>query len=656
LTHLLALALASAGALVAVGCLYLLVLSLAAFVPSVRPLHSNPRRRLAVLVPAHDEAVLIGRCVASLFAQSYPAPRLRVVVIADNCQDETAAIARAAGAEVMERTDPGRRGKGYALRWAMDRLLAEPQPPDALVVVDADSVADPDLLRGLEAELERGAEVAQAEYLVLAETGSRRERLLAAAFVLFHRVRPAGRAVLRLPAALVGNGMIFSRELLAAHPWDALTAVEDLEYTIRLRLGGVKPAFAASARVYGPAPGSATAAAGQRARWEGGRLHIARTWLWRIAVAALVRPDPSLLDLALDLAVPPLTVLLLVASAGVAGSVLLVSTGTVSTWVAVPWLVGLAALPLYVVLGLRAGGAELSVRELLAGAGGFVVGKLGVYARLLRGHDAQRWNRTDRESDTAGSAGSRVDILGMPIDAVDMAQAVERVNAAIGGESLFQVCTVNLDFLMNGHSDSELAGIFGRSSLNLADGAPVVWLGRLLGRRLPGRVAGADLVPRLAESCASRGASLFLLGGEHGVAAAAAAELVARYPRLRIAGTHEPARAAVEEMANSDLVDRVNRSGADVVLVAFGHPKQERWIELSRERLEASVAIGVGCCFDLLAGRQQRAPRWMHPLGLEWAFRLLQEPGRLFDRYLVNAQWLLLTALPQVIAQRVRAA
>jgi N-acetylglucosaminyldiphosphoundecaprenol N-acetyl-beta-D-mannosaminyltransferase len=237
-----------------------------------------------------------------------------------------------------------------------------------------------------------------------------------------------------------------------------------------------------------------------------------------------------------------------------------------------------------------------------------------------------------------------------------MEGAVSRVTRAVGGSSLYQVCTVNVDFLMNASSDPEVGRVLSSSDLNVADGAPVIWLGRLLGHRLPERVAGADLVPRLAEEGAKLGNSFFLLGGEHGVAARAAERLQARFPGLKIVGTFEPPRARLEEMDSAGIVERVNGSGADVLLVAFGHPKQERWIELNRHRLKVSVAVGVGCCFDLIAGRQRRAPGWMHPLGLEWAFRLLQEPHRLLRRYVADAGWLLFRAVPGVIAQRARAA
>src|SRR5713226_6983933 len=200
-----------AGVLAALPAFYLLSLAIAAVAVRPRRMPRADPSRLAVLVPAHNEAELIGRCVRSLLGQSYPRLSYRVIVIADNCRDQTAVEARAAGAEVMVRDEPTARGKGQALRWAMDRILAGSTPPDALVVVDADSLAHPELLWELEAERAAGAEVVQAEYLIADENGSTQSELVALAFLLFHRVRLGGRRALGLPANLVGNGMLLTR-------------------------------------------------------------------------------------------------------------------------------------------------------------------------------------------------------------------------------------------------------------------------------------------------------------------------------------------------------------------------------------------------------------------------------------------------------------
>jgi exopolysaccharide biosynthesis WecB/TagA/CpsF family protein len=245
-----------------------------------------------------------------------------------------------------------------------------------------------------------------------------------------------------------------------------------------------------------------------------------------------------------------------------------------------------------------------------------------------------------------------MELGGVPIDPVDLDQAVDRAMEAVAEATFAQICTVNLDFLVNARRDAGTRAVLRRSELNLADGAPVVWLGRLLGSPLPGRVAGSDLVPRLAAAAAAAGASIFFLGGEDGNAAVAAERLVAQYSGLVVAGIHEPARAALEDMEDDDIVQRVADSGADILLVALGHPKQDKWIARNRDRLPVSVAIGVGCTFDLIAGRRSRAPRWMQRTGLEWLFRVVHEPGRLGLRYVVDGWCLLTMFVPMTVRQR----
>jgi cellulose synthase/poly-beta-1,6-N-acetylglucosamine synthase-like glycosyltransferase len=380
----------------AASAAYLLALALASFLYRNRPREGQPARRLIVMVPAHNEAQLIGRCVRSLIDQAYPAELFRVCVIADNCSDATAGIATASGAEIMVRNQPEAPGKGRALRWAMDRILAEPSPPDALVIVDADSVADAYLLAGLESDLRRGHEVIQGECVIRPESGSRRESLQAAAVALRLDVRFSGRAVLRMPAVLAGNGMLFSRRILVEHPWNAFTSVEDAEYGLALRLDGVKTVYARGARVYTPSPSTATGATTQSLRWDGGRFALIRTWLRPMLTTMLRRRDWSLAEMVIDLAVPPLGVLALATVLGVVVSALLLMSGLVPVWIGVLWASCAIGLAAGVVLGLVSAKAPGSAYLALLLAPGFLLRKLGIYARLLRGFDPYRWVRTER--------------------------------------------------------------------------------------------------------------------------------------------------------------------------------------------------------------------------------------------------------------------
>jgi hypothetical protein len=396
---------AAVGGVMAIFSLYLLVLAVAAlFYRGYRPRGAGGASGLiVVLIPAYNEADFIARCVRSLRDQTY-VYRYEIVVIADNCTDETAAIASSAGAQVLIRDEPSVRGKGRALRWAMDQLLARSPAPVAIVVVDADSVAEPDFLATLCRPFEEGAAAVQGESL-LSDDGSPQGALRAAAFLLVNRVRTAGRAVLGLPCTLGGNGMLFSRELLAATPWNAYTSAEDAEYELNLRMAGVRPVFAGGAIVRAPVAPNVRAADRQQLRWEGGKLYLARTRIPRLIVGAIRDRRPSLLDAAFDLAVPPLGFLAGGAAVWTVTGALLAWRGLLAGWTIVPSFVALAAIPAFVLIGLRAGGAPASAYRSLVRAPVFVCMKLLKAYRLVT-FRADSWIRTERPGDRAREAGA----------------------------------------------------------------------------------------------------------------------------------------------------------------------------------------------------------------------------------------------------------
>jgi 1,2-diacylglycerol 3-beta-glucosyltransferase len=395
-----AVAVAALGGVFAAFALYQVLLAVAAFLYRGHGGADEPWARIAVLVPAHDEAALIQRCIRSLRGQTYPSELYDLVVIADNCTDDTAALARVAGAKVLVRDEPELRGKGHALRWALERVLAGTPRPDAVAVVDADSVAARDFLSTLAEPLHRGAAAVQGESLI-AEDGSPAAAFRAAAFLLVNRVRPAGRAVLGLPCDLSGNGMLFRRELLQAHGWTAFSSTEDVEYTITLRLAGIGPTFAGGAILHSPAAPDAKAAEQQQLRWEGGKLHVARTRIPQIAAMAVRSRRPSLLDAAVELAVPPLGLLVAGTALGIAMAALVAWTTSVAWWALVPWLVALVSIPIYVLVGLRAARAPASAYRALARAPLFVLAKLFRAHRLLT-FRSDTWVRTERARDGQG--------------------------------------------------------------------------------------------------------------------------------------------------------------------------------------------------------------------------------------------------------------
>ena len=390
--------LTAAAAPIVLAWSYLAVLTLAALArkPDAAPSgHRDPR--LSVLIPAHDEAQLIARTVGSLRRQSYPAAQ--VVVVADNCRDSTAEEARAAGARVLVREDSLHPGKGRALRWSIDMLLAEPEPPDGIVIVDADSEADPGLLEALGVALAGGAEVAQADYTVLGESTGRGDRLRALAVLLFNRTRNRGRAALGLPASLLGNGMLLSRDFLLQHPWDSFSSVEDLEFATRRRIDGVRPRFVPGHGVKGPLPTGYRAAVGQRLRWEGGRFYVLRSLGPALLARFFRRPDLGGLEALLDLAVPPLSILFLVTVGGLSLSLLaglVVPNAAAATAV---WTACLTLALIHVVLGLRAADAPPGTLNALFGLPGFLIWKVAVYVKLIRGFDPYRWQRSVRKGE-----------------------------------------------------------------------------------------------------------------------------------------------------------------------------------------------------------------------------------------------------------------
>jgi N-acetylglucosaminyldiphosphoundecaprenol N-acetyl-beta-D-mannosaminyltransferase len=238
------------------------------------------------------------------------------------------------------------------------------------------------------------------------------------------------------------------------------------------------------------------------------------------------------------------------------------------------------------------------------------------------------------EPRAAGSAGAwPIAILGVPFDHVTMDGAVARIEAMIARREPHYVVTANVDFLVQARRDVELRRILLEADLVLCDGTPVLWASRWLGNALPERVAGADLVPALIASAAGKGHRLFFLGAAPGVAADAEARLRQQFPTLNIVGTYAPPFADLLAMDHPEIVRRVREAKPDVLLVAFGCPKQEKWIAMHHRALGVPVAIGVGATLDFLAGRFRRAPHWMRRTGTEWLYRMMREPRRLFHRY-----------------------
>ena len=372
---------------------YLLLLTLLSGKPQV-PRAVARNARFVVVVPAHDEAAGIARTVRSLLAIDWPAHARRVCVVADNCTDATADLARAAGAEVIERQDAERRGKGYALEFAFERLLAQ-GGFDAVVVVDADTAVSAQLLAAFAARMERGAQACQAFYGVLNPHAGWRTRLITIALAIFHRLRGRGREALGLSCGLRGNGMCFTADTLRRVPHRAFSIVEDLEYGLLLGRAGIRVQYVDEAYVLGEMVSSEKSARSQRQRWEGGRAQMVSRYGWPILREALDRRDRLLFDLALDVLIPPLgSVALAAVGLAILGAVF-AAAGWIGPFVAI-WALGpLAILLLHVARGVSLSGLGLSGWTTLVRAPFYLAWKLSL--RLRRRPDGNQWVRTERE-------------------------------------------------------------------------------------------------------------------------------------------------------------------------------------------------------------------------------------------------------------------
>lgn len=230
-----------------------------------------------------------------------------------------------------------------------------------------------------------------------------------------------------------------------------------------------------------------------------------------------------------------------------------------------------------------------------------------------------------------------VAVLGVPFDNVTMHEAVELIEEKIENGGFHQVATANVDFVINAVRDPSLQELLCSCDLIVADGMPIVWASRILGSRLKERVSGIDLIPHLAELASNRCYGIYLLGASETSSRRAAEALQNRFPNLRIVGRYSPPLTSLANMDHEEILRRIDEAQPDILLVAMGHPKQERWLAMHRHRLQVPLCMGVGASLDFLAGEAQRAPRWMQTAGLEWLYRAAREPRRLAQRYLADA-------------------
>jgi len=224
-------------------------------------------------------------------------------------------------------------------------------------------------------------------------------------------------------------------------------------------------------------------------------------------------------------------------------------------------------------------------------------------------------------------------ILGVPFDNVTTPEALALIGKMIASGQPHYGATANVDFIVQAIEDDELRHVLFDAHLVLADGMPIVWSSKFLGNPLPERVTGSGMIPQLLALAEAKGWKVFFLGGTEQSVATAAEKTRAKHPRLQLVGAYSPPFKPLLEMDHADILRRIREAAPDILLVAFGCPKQEKWISMNYREAGVPFSVGVGATIDFLAGTFKRAPVWMQKTGTEWIFRMLQEPKRLVRRY-----------------------
>jgi cellulose synthase/poly-beta-1,6-N-acetylglucosamine synthase-like glycosyltransferase len=354
-------------------------------------------RSFAVLVPAHNEAIGIRDTIASISAQLTPSGR--IVVVADNCSDATAQIARDCGAEVLERNCSTERGKGYALQAGLVHLAQRQPVPEFVIVVDADCRLEPECLNSLVAQAATTGRPAQACYLMTPPAEPRAVDVVSALAVLVkNRIRPLGMARLGLPCLITGSGTAFPWATLQAHPFDGGNLVEDMQLAVDLALSSSAPSYCDEAVLSAALPNRPAAFISQRRRWEHGHLQTLVTQVPRLALAFLKTGRIELAAMLLDLSVPPLSLV-------VALNLVATFAGLIVGCLGAGWepaFIGLVALALLTVsvcaAWWRFAPRWMAWRYLL-GIPAYVLRKLPIYASFISRRESA-WVRTSRGSQT----------------------------------------------------------------------------------------------------------------------------------------------------------------------------------------------------------------------------------------------------------------
>ena len=232
----------------------------------------------------------------------------------------------------------------------------------------------------------------------------------------------------------------------------------------------------------------------------------------------------------------------------------------------------------------------------------------------------------------------KVNILGVKVSLYDLNETIRKFKYAIESDQKLRVSVTPVNCLLWARENEKLNSIYNTADIATADGVPLVWASRILGNPIKGRVTGLDLLPHFSATAADNNYTFYFLGAAEGVANQLKEKLENEYEGLNVVGTYSPPyKDEFNEEENREMINRINEVNPDVLWVSLSAPKQDYWIYENFEKLDVNIAIGVGAAFDVVAGNIPRAPQWMQDAGLEWFYRLVKEPKRLFKRYLIEA-------------------
>lgn len=228
-------------------------------------------------------------------------------------------------------------------------------------------------------------------------------------------------------------------------------------------------------------------------------------------------------------------------------------------------------------------------------------------------------------------------LLNTYVNNVSMDEAIQEIEKMILQKKKSYIIPINVDVVTKIENDHELKAIVDQAEMVLVDGKPLIWISKLYKRPVKKKVSGSDLVPALCEVAAQKGYSIFIVGGKEGIAQRAEQNLVKKYPNIQIAGTYAPPMGfEKDEKELKKMNDMLNGVKADILVACLGCPKQEKWVYDNYQKYDVIVSICAGATVDFMAGTLKKAPKWMSEVGLEWFYRFIQEPRRMFKRYFVD--------------------